>query len=211
MKYLQIFGNLLIFGLKFQAYFFLRVLKGGIIFGIFPAMFGSYKLLTKCLNDKDMSHVSIKQALSDETKSELIKMNILGYGFAFVFYLLGVNLLISRTFIGIDALHWFLIAVIVLMVSLWIYVVVLFTKYELPLRQYILQSFLCSVLGIIETIGIVVTFGFATALVVTIPPLGVFFGVVLITLPHAWFGRTALRRFERVVYQHKTQEEKVDE
>jgi len=201
MKYLYLIGSLLVLGIKIQLYFLLRTFKGGIIFGIFPAVFGCFRIATKCINDKDISHVYLKAELEKENKEENVKINILGYIFAFAFAVVAVNMQISRELIQINVLHWFLLAIALIIISMWIYVIALFTKYELPIKQYILQSFLCSITGIVETIAIFLAIGIATALGLTVPPLSFFLGAGMVVLPHAWFARNAIARFERVFYK----------
>lgn len=203
MKTIYTIGSLLLLGLKLQVYFLIKTLMGGIVLGIFPAFFGTFRILWECMSEQDIHHVYLKKELKKFDKKEFIKVNIIGYIFAVIIYILVLNMQISRYFIQINILHWFILFVLILIISIAIYVIALFTKYDLPIRQYIFQGFLCSIVGIFETIAIFLGFGLAIGIGFVIPPISFFIGIPLVILPHAWFSRAAVARFERVFYKKK--------
>jgi len=81
-------GSLLLLGLKLQIYFLLKTLMGGIVLGVFPALFGVFRIITTCINERDIHHAYLGKELKKFDKKEFIKMNLLGYlfTFAFIFY-----------------------------------------------------------------------------------------------------------------------------
>ena len=83
---------------------------------------------------------------------------------------------------------------------MWLFVVALYNKYELPVSQYLFQAFLGSIVNILESIAIIIGLGVATGLAMLIPPLGFFAGVSLFMFPHVWFARRGIERFERLFY-----------
>ena len=207
MKVIYQLGSLLLLGLKLQLYFLLKSLMGGIVLGIFPAFFGTFRIIWECIRERDIHHVYLVKELKKFSKQEFIKMNLLGYLLAFFIYILVLNMQISRHFLQVRILHWFILFVLILTVSVALYVVALFTKYDLPIGQYILQGFLCSIVGIFETIAIILGIGIAIGLGFVIPPISFFLWIPLLILPHAWFSQAAVARFERVFYKVQESEE----
>jgi len=207
MKIMYTIGSLLLLGLKLQVYFLLKTLMGGIVLGIFPAFFGMFRILWRCIDEKDVHHVYLKKELKKFDKKEFIKMNIIGYIFAVFIYILVLNMYISRYFIQVNILHWFILLILILIISMGLYAVALFTKYDLPISQYIFQGFLCSIVGIFETIAIFLGFGIAIGISLAVPPIGFFLGIPLIILPHAWFSQATVARFERVFYKVQEDED----
>lgn len=202
MKAIYQVGSLLLLGLKLQIYFLLKTCMGGIVLGIFPAFFETFRILRQCMNERDIHHVYLIKELKKFDKKEFVKMNILGYLFTFFIYLQVLNLQISRYIIQIRLLHWFILFVLILTTSMWLYVVALFTKYDLPIRQYVLQGFLCSIVGILETIAIILGIGIVMGLGLMVPSVGFFLGIPLLMVPHAWFSQAVIVRLERVFYKN---------
>ena len=183
---------------------------GGVVFGVFPALFGVFKIITTCMNEKDIHHVYLQKELKTFDKQEFMKMNLIGYLLACLIYILVVNLQISRYYVQIRALHWFILFVLMLTISIALYIVALFTKYDLPLRQYFIQSFLCSIIGIFETIAIAIGVSLAIGVGLVIPPVSFFLGIPLIIFPHAWFSRATIARLEKIFYKRKDDEEEAN-
>lgn len=201
MKILQQIGTLLLLGLNLQSYFVLKTLMGGVILGVFPAIFGMFRVITMCLNERDIHHFYLFKELKKFDKKEFIKMNIIGYLFLIVIYILLLNLWVARYFLGLpifQILTWFLIG---LTTSIFLYTIALFNKYELPIRQYIFQGFLSSIVGILETVAIALGMGIVIGIALVIPSISFFLGLPLLMLPHAWFSQAVVARLERVFYK----------
>lgn len=203
MRIMYQVGSLLLLGLKLQVYFLLKTLMGGVVFGVFPAFFGVFRIITICIAERDIYHVYLGKELKKFDKKEFIKTNCLGYIFAFCMYLLLLNLWVVQNYLQVRIFHFFTLFLIALSVSVFLYVVALFTKYELPIRQYFFQGFLCSIIGILETIAIALGFSIAIGLAYVLPVVGFFLGIPFLMFPHAWFSRSAVARFERVFYKIK--------
>ena len=207
MKLLHQIGTIMLLGMKLQVYFLLKTLMGGIVLGIFPAFFGSFRIITKCITERDVEHMYLLKELKQFNKKEFIKTNLLGYIFLIWTYILMVNIWVSQYFFEVRIFNWFTIGFLILTASIALYVVALFTKYELPIKQYILQGFLCSIIGILETVAIVLGIGIATGLAIAVPLIGFSMGIPLLILPHALFSRVVITRLERVFYKMVGQEE----
>jgi len=207
MKLVHQLGSLILLGLKLQIYFLLKTLMGGIVLGIFPAFFGVFRIITECINERDVHHVYLGKELKKFDKKEFIKMNILGYLLLVCMYILTLNLWIVQNYLQVEVFRWFTVFLLIVVSSVTIYVAALFTKYDLPIRQYILQGFLCSIVGILETIAIALGIGLSIGIALVAPSISFFLGIPLLILPHAFFSRAAVARFERVFYKFKEDEE----
>ena len=207
MKWIYRIGSIMLLGIKLQFYFMIKTLMGGIIFGIFPAYFGVFKIINTCINERDYDHVYIFNELKKFDKQEFIKMNKIGYLFAIAIYLLVLNIDISRNFVHIRVLHWFILFILLLVISIFLYVTALFTKYDLPIKQYLIQGFLCSIIGILETIAIALGFSIAFGIAYVVPFLAVFLGIPMFMFAHAWFSRHTIARLENRFYKVKEEME----
>lgn len=202
-------GDWLMLGLKIQAYVVLRILRGGVVGGIFPAMLGTFRGLQQVMTAGETNNLSIRALLAKETPREAKLMNQLGYLFWSVLALLWVNHEIASVLPDMGWLSLFLLIALGFVASMWLSVIMLVAKYELPFGQYVYQSFLASVLGVVEHVATGLAMFLILVTGLAVPPVSFFIGAAALSLPHVWFSRSALARFERVVYQHKqaTQQE----
>lgn len=201
MKTLLNLGHLILHGIKIQAYFIARLVTGGILFGFFPALFGSYRILTKSIEDKVIYDFNFKNELKYFDKKEVVEINKIGYLYGVYLYVVVTSLNFSRGHIGIRPIHWLLVTILLVAIASFIYTISIYTKYNLTIKQYVYQGFLCSITGIFETIAIFLGMSIMLGLSLTLPVVGVFVSVPLMILPHAWFGRTAVLRFVSVFYK----------
>ena len=176
---------------------------GGIVLGVFPALFGVFRIITTCINERDIHHAYLGKELKKFDKKEFIKMNLLGYLFTFCIYILSLNLWVAQNFLQVRIFYFFTLFLIILVISIFLYVIALFIKYELPIRQYIIQGFLCSIVGFLETIAIALGIGLSIGIALVIPSISFFVGIPLMVLPHAFFSQAAIARFEKIFYKPK--------
>ena len=197
MKMLEKIGNLLLLGLKLQTYFLIRTLRGGIILGIFPAFFDLFRIIGDCAKQQNADTFSLSQGFKRFERNDFRQTNLLGFLFLGICYILSLNLWVSRHYFPSGLFRIFTWALLAAVVSIALYVVPLYLKYELPLNQYIHQAFLCGVVGIFETVAIALGTGLALGLALRVPFIGLAMGIPLLILPHAWFSRAAVERFEK--------------
>ncbi|MCL1990733.1 MAG: hypothetical protein FWG67_07585 [Defluviitaleaceae bacterium] len=200
MGKLQGLGDLMVFGVKLQFYFLYRVLLGGIIFGLFPGFLFVYRVVNSCFEEKMITHLDLKSELNRLTKTEVMKVNLCGYLLLFFLWILGINLQVISIFIGSPALRFLTFGLLILTLNTGLYLLPILAKYELPIKQYFLQSFLLGVISIIDTIAILLGASLAFAISL-IPPIGFFVGIPFIFIPYVWFSRASIRRLEAVLYQ----------
>lgn len=196
-------GNLIVFGIKIQLYFLLRILLGGIIFGIFPAFLFLYRVIHSCFDERSISHIDLSKEIKRVEKKEMVKINIIGYVCSLLLYILTLNIQISRLFIGSRQLNIVTLVLIVSVIATSLHALPILSKYELPVRQYFLQAFLLSVISIFDTLAMVIGMFLAFALGLIIPPLGLFAGFPLLFIPYVWFSRSSIVRLEAVLYKEQ--------
>jgi len=206
VKFIQKVGSFLLAGIKLQIYFFLTSLKGGIVLGVFPALLGVFKILQRCLVERDFDHIFLGVELKKWDKSEFWHINALGWLFLALLFVLSFNLRFAEEIIHNGLFHVFTLVVLIIHLIISFNVFALFAKYRLPFKQYLLQGFLCALFGLPETIAFVFGMSLAFGLSLTIPPLGFFLGIPFMMLPYAWFTLTSVKRFELKFYQKDRQE-----
>ena len=201
MGKLQNIGNVIFFGVKLQLYFLYCVVRGGVIFGIFPGFLFLYRTIASCFEEKMISHVDLKKEVRRLETIEIVKINVISYLMIGFLWLLGINLQIARTLIASPAVHFLTLLLLATTLSTGLYILPILSKYELPIKQYFLQAFLLGLISIFDTIAIFIGMSIAFAIGLVIPPLGFFAGMPLLFLPYVWFSRASIRRLERVLYK----------
>jgi len=198
-------GAIVIFGMKLQLYFLQRVLKGGIIFGIFPGILVLYRVISLCLEAQTIDDITPSIEMKKLTKKEMIQVNMLGYMILGLSFILLLNRQFSIHFIRSPLLHYFILFVLLLTLATGLYMIPLLAKYELPMKQYILQSFLLCCISIFDIVAILLGTIFALIVAVIFPPIAFFTGIPLVMLPYVWFSRMSIRRLEVVIYKQKNE------
>ncbi|MCL1950572.1 MAG: DUF624 domain-containing protein [Turicibacter sp.] len=201
MKAIYKLGTLMMHGLNLQFYFLVKLLQGGIVLGFFPAILSVYRLIQRALVEDAPPAFKFREAANKFDKREFLVMNVLGFGFTVVFLLLWLNLRISAEVIRNWFFHGLTLLIMAILISTFLHMIPVIGKYELPIRQYILQGFLCSIVGFFETLAIIVGMAFAAGIGLLVPPVGFFMGVPLIIFPHVWFSRHSIRRLESIFYK----------
>ena len=200
-------GSLLLFGLELQIYFIAKLLKGAVVLGFFPALVGSLRILRKVMEEKDVSDFSLLKELKKSDKKEFLISNQLGWAFAVLLGIQAFNLQFSQHYFNIRAFQVFTVVLLALAAMVALYIFPLVSKYDLTFKQYVLQAFLCSVVGILETLAIFIGMSLAMGLGIIFPPIGFFTGISLMLAPYAWFSIAVMRRFENLFYKVQGHEE----
>lgn len=193
-------GSLLLFGVQVQAYFLVTLLKGAVVFGFFPAMVGTLRILRKAMEQKDLGGLSLSEAIREFDKKEWVSSNLIGWPALLLCYLFSVNLWISQQYLQVGVFHIFNIVLLAVVGSVLLHALSLMAKYDLPVKQYVIQGFLCGIIGFFDTLAALIGMALAFAVGIVIPPIGFFMGTALILAPYAWFGNSTLARLERVFY-----------
>jgi len=193
-------GNLFILGMKLQGYFLWKLISGGIILGIFPALLGLYRLIYQYINDKNNRDIKILTEMRKSNKKEFWQINGLGFLFLIGSGILFINLNISRQYFQNGLYHLFLLMFLGLYLGASHFVIPIFAKYELPLKQYIYQAFLFFLINILETIAIILGVTLSLMICFLVPIVGFLTGIPLILTPYVWFSKAAVEKAEIVFY-----------
>lgn len=196
-------GNFIIFGIKVQLYFLFAVIKGGIIFGIFPGFLLVYRIVLNCIDERSITHVGLLDQMEKIQKNEKMKSNVIGYISAILLVILTFNLQISNVFFQSVQFNILTLVLMVAIVATTLHTLPILSKYELPIKQYFLQAFLLSIISIFDTLAMIIGMILAAIFGFIIPPLGLFAGIPLIFIPYVWFSKSAIKRLETVLYKMK--------
>ena len=190
-----VLGQTIIDGLHLQLLFLLYTLRGGIIFGLFPALASVFQVIYLFLiRGKDS--VKIKESFQQFYKQYFKMSNYLGYTLAGMGLFLGFDLRVSKTFIHSALIHYGLILLLVLFLGACLFVFPVLCRYELTYRQYLRQSVGLFFTNIIESIAMLFGTFLVLSIYVAFPILLVIAGVPLFVFPSIWFGLQAMKKME---------------
>jgi len=201
MRKIQLIGDLMLLAIKLQIFFFYRVLKGAIIFGIFPGFLFVYRVLNDCIEQKSISHISLRNEVSRLSKDEIVKINILGFGFSIFLWIIGLNRQVIRLYMAAPVLNFLTLLMLIITICTLIYILPILSKYELPITQYLYQAFLLSFISIIDTVAIIFGVAIVAIIAFVFPPFALFMSIPLVFTPYVWFSRNAVKRLENVLYK----------
>lgn len=189
-----VIGEIVIQAMKYQIFFFLFVLRGGILFGLFPSIAAVSQGIYQQIIEEES--ISLKK-FSTHYKQYFKIGNQLGYTVCGVLVFLWIDLRISATYIQLPILHYFLLFLFILFMGGSLYIFPSLCRYELTYRQYIQRSGLLVFCNLIETIAIIFGLYLSTILMAFFPILLVVASVALYGFPIVWFGIQAMKRAER--------------
>jgi len=187
-------GEFLLTLIKLQFYWIIFTLKGGIIFGFFPATALIVDYYLQLFNDTPfpLSYT----ALNEKWRHYIKETNLLGYTMASVLAILYVDLRISQHFIGSTFLHFFLIFLLCLAFGTFLYVFPSYLRYTMPTFQHIKQAFFLLIANILDVVAMLLGVMIITAVFVFLPILSIVGFMPLLALPIAWFSLISMKKIE---------------
>lgn len=188
-------GEWLLRLVQLQCYWVFYTLKGGVIFGIFPATGTVFEIVYRWLNEP-REEVDIKEVFTGFYGKNSKTLNQLGYILTGALGIIILDLQISKQFIHLYLLHYFLVALFILILGTSLYVFPIFSRYELSTINYLKQAFFFFFTNIPETIAMLLGFFLVIIIVTFLPILAVFGGVPLFSLPISWFAYQAMKKVE---------------
>lgn len=190
-----VLGQTIIDGLHLQLLFLLYTLRGGVIFGLFPALASVFQVIYLFLiRGKDS--VKIKESFQVFYKQYFKMSNYLGYTLAGMGLFLAFDLRVSKTFIQSAIIHYGLILLLVLFLGACLFVYPVLCRYELTYRQYLRQAVGLFFTNLIESIAMLFGTFLVLSIYVAFPILLVIAGVPLFVFPSIWFGLQAMKKME---------------
>lgn len=180
---------------QLQLFWVLYTLKGGVVLGLFPATGTVFKIVYQWLSEP-ASDRSIKEVFGTFYRQNMKVLNKLGYGLTAALGVVLLDLQISKQFIHVYLLHYFLVALFILVLGTALYVFPIFARYELSTVNYLKQAFFFFFTNIIETIAMLLGFLLVVIVVTFLPILAVVAGMPLFCLPVSWFAYQAMKKVE---------------
>lgn len=195
-------GEIILEMAKLQFFWILYTLKGGILLGFFPStMIVMSYFLNKFNGQEPIYHLA--PWFKKQFHLQLKQANKLGWTVIFLFTVLRLDLFISREWIHVTAIHFFLTALLFLLLGTSIYLFPSFLRYQLSFLQYFKQAFFLFLCSIPETIAIFVAIFLLTLVNVLLPILVVIALVPLFLLPITWFCYRSMKKIESNQYDEK--------
>lgn len=195
-------GQVILKGVALQLLFILYSLRGLIIFGFFPALFTSFKIVYEELlhyydkERKELYFSDYQSMYRTFFKKYFTETNKLGWMILIVglFFLLDFKM--SETFIQSSIFHLLLLILFSLYLGVSLYVFPVFSRYEMKTFHYFKQAFFILISNIINMIAIVIGLILITLIFTIFPVLSLVMGVPLLIFPISWFSLQAFMRIE---------------
>ncbi|MGO4936289.1 YesL family protein [Fundicoccus sp. Sow4_H7] len=180
---------------KLQVWGIVYSFKSFLVLGVFPAIsaiFASimYNLRTE---DEDLTSIYNAEQFKQYYSENFKQSNILGYLSLAVILFLYVDLRVSQHFIGNSYLHFFLIVMFVIALSVICYIFPSIVSFDLRTKDHIKQAFYLALCSIKETIAAVLGIGVAIFIMTLFPFLHLLLFVPMYIFPIAWFGDIAIK------------------
>lgn len=189
-------GEIVLFIVKLQLFWFVSVFRFGIITGIFPSTATVIDLLFKGFKElDDVSSIKWQDFLKAGQK-HFKAANVLGFISFFISLILYIDWRISLIFIQNRFFHVALFLFTMVVITTLIYVLPCYVRYEMPLTSYFKQAFflmLCSIPSSIAIFLGLIVVGFIS----TMFPVFTLVPVPLFLLPTAWFSYQSMLCLEK--------------
>lgn len=190
-------GEYLRLGMRMQAYFICYLVRGGVVFGFFPALATLSRMLYQEILKQPA--VNMKAEFKRYYWQHFKESNLLGYCFLGIGFFLWLDLQISKQLIGNPIIHMGLLGLFLLVIGTAGYLFPVFTRYNLSFLGYIKQS----VIVFFTNIGITLAIFLSTLLIfflcIALPFLALTVSIPLIVFPSIWWGLQACQKSESKV------------
>lgn len=190
------FGEIILFIVKLQLFWFASVIRYGIVTGIFPSTATVINYLFKSFKDiDDVTTIKLRDFLKN-SREHFKPANILGFISFFMGAILYLDWRISLVFLN----NWFFQIVLFLFsmiaVTTLIYVLPCYVRYEMPINNYFKQAFYLMLCNIPSSFAIFLGSILITIIFLALPVFALA-PVPLMLLPMSWFSYQAMLRLEK--------------
>ncbi|WP_275472103.1 YesL family protein [Vagococcus proximus] len=196
VKHSYTVGEWILRFLEIQILWIVYVLKGVIAFGVFPATGTVFRIIYLFISEPE-EEIDTRSVFKDYYKTNFWELNKLGYIMTALLLVLAIDLRISQAYIGSYFVHYFLLALLILVLGTFLYLFPIYSRYDLSTFSYIKQAFIYFFSNIFETIAILLGFGLLLIITTALPILMIFAGVPLFIIPTSWFVYQAMKKMER--------------
>lgn len=189
-------GTFLIYLLKLQFLWLLTLLKGGIIFGFFPATAAIFQFFLCLFMNKEIPQ-ELASWYKETAKQQFKASNQLGFSYYGTLLFLWFDLRIAVYFLRQSFIHLSLLLFLGLFILAGFYLLPVFLRYQLSFSQYFTRVFLLMFLNPFQTLAIVVSSILTSALIFWCP-IFCFLAIPLFLFPISFFTFQAMQRGEKL-------------
>ncbi|UUX35050.1 YesL family protein [Fundicoccus culcitae] len=188
-------GSFMIEMIKLQFWGIVYSFKGFIVLGIFPSISAIFGLIMYNLRreDESLTHIYNADRFKKYYAENFKQSNILGYLSLAAIVFIYVDLRVSQYFIGNRYLHFFLILIMVFVLSIVCYIFPSIVSFDLSVKDHIKQAFFLALCSIKETIAALLGIGVAIFIMTIFPIMYLLLFVPMYIFPIAWFGDIAIK------------------
>lgn len=174
-----------------QILFLFYSIKGGILFGIFPAFVSTIKVIVEYFYNENPNTIYID--FKNTYKENFKIANILGYILAFTLFILYLDIKINNMYLENNLVNIVLSILIILVLICITHIPLVILRFKLKLKDYFTQSLLISLINPINTISILISF-YLLELIFSNIGILIFLAVPLISIPIAWFANNSINK-----------------
>lgn len=189
-------GEGLLFIAKLQWFWFVSVVRLGILLGIFPSIAAVYYYLFQSFSRFEASSELGLKCFLNKSKEYFKGANILGTAVTVVFLIIYIDWRISIIFLQDSLFTFFLLGLTLIFGIASIYLFPCFVRYEMALKDYYRQAFFLMLCNLANSVAIVLGVLLVVLLMMGWPFFSLF-PVPLLLLPVAWFSYQAMLRLEK--------------
>lgn len=188
-------GQFLLTSIKLQVLFLLYTLRGGIIFGLFPALTTVMNYYLRHFSKKE-EILKIAPWFKETYQQNFKQANQLGFIQLAVLGILWLDLRVAGQLLQNRILHFFLLFFFIVSLLIALYLFPAFLRYDLKLLQYFKQAFFLVISNLVESLAAILGMFVAIALAAFFPILIFVAFVPLMVLPVTWFALQGMQKIE---------------
>jgi len=188
-------GDYLLMVIRLHFLWFFFVLRGGIIFGFFPATATVIRYFFK-LFAKKLLPAELYNWFKQQTAKNFWRSNQLGLLQMAILLLLWIELRISSTFLQNAFLHFGLTVLFISGLLISFYLLPVFVRYHLPFWVYFRNAFLLMIVSVPQTIAMILGVFLVTFAATFLPILLFIAFIPLLLWPISWFAYQAIQKTE---------------
>lgn len=189
-------GQMILYLIKLQGLWFLFTLRGGIIFGIFPATTAVFDALLYYFKEKAYPSKTY-DFFKESYKKNFRIPNFLGYIQLVVMLILWLDLRVAGQLMKNRWVHFGLIILFTVALLIGLYLFPAYLRYEMKPIYYFKQSVLLLISNIVETLAILLGMFVALAIATFFPILLLIASVPMLIFPVCWFSYQAMLKIEK--------------
>lgn len=193
LRYTLLIGETFLYLTKLHILAILHILKGGILFGIFPSISTIWHIYFSCFKYKTLPFPICFSIL---WKHYFKLSNIIGYLFTCLLCFIYIEFRIAFNYFYPSILFIFLFIVFFIILGCTIFIFPSLIRYNLTFTQHIKQSFFLLLCSLSEYLAILMGAVVILVSFILFPLIFIFASIPLSIFPSAWFTYQAVLKLE---------------